>query len=162
MNKSWMRKSRCTREYRDRCRSFVDFAIRNCRCPDGKIHCSCKVCQNNHRHPPAIICDYLTGGKGIMSTYTNWYYHDNLPVRSSASFLNLTTTSIDAGRSTEPGENMQAMLRDVFSMHDVSVDNCDPYVVGQGVEENVTEEAAIGDVVRYHELLKKAEKPLHA
>jgi hypothetical protein len=97
-----------------------------------------------------------------MPMYTNWYYHGDLPVRLTASFPNLTTTSTDAGRSTEPGENMHEMLRDVFGMYDVSVDNCDPHVIGQGVKENVTEEATTGDVVRYQELLKKAEKPLHA
>jgi hypothetical protein len=75
MDKSWMRKPRCNREYRDGCRSFVDFAVRNCRCPDGKIHCPCKACQNNKRHLPDVVCEHLTGGKGIMPTYTNWYFH---------------------------------------------------------------------------------------
>jgi hypothetical protein len=97
-----------------------------------------------------------------MPTYINWYYHGDQPIRLTVAFPNLTTTSTYACRSTELGENMHKMLRDVFGMHDVSVDNCDPQVVGQGVEENVTEEAATSDVLRYQELLKKAEKPLHA
>jgi hypothetical protein len=33
--------------------------------------------------------------------------------------------------------------------------------VGQGVEQNVIEEAVTGDVLKYNELLKKAKKPLH-
>ena len=52
------------------------------------------------------------------------------------------------------------MFRDVFGMHDVRVDNCDPQVVMQGDEENVNEEAVVGDVLKYHDLLKKDEKPL--
>jgi hypothetical protein len=162
MDKSWMRKPRCTREYRDGCRSFVDFAVRNCRCPDGKIHCPCKACRNNKRHLPDVVCEHLTGGKGIMPTYTNWYFHGDLPVRLTVPFPNSSTTSTDAGTSTEPGENMHEMLRDAFGVHNVNVENCDPHVVGQSIEENVTEEAATGDLLRYQELLKKAEKPLHA
>jgi hypothetical protein len=96
-----------------------------------------------------------------MPTYTNWYYHDDQPIRLTAALPNHTSTSTDAGISTEPGINMHEMLRDIFSMHDVNVDNCDPQVVEQGVKENVTEEAAIDDLLRYKELLKKAEKPLH-
>jgi hypothetical protein len=44
---------------------------------------------------------------------------------------------------------MHEMLRDVFGIHDVNVNNCDPHVIGQGVEENVTKEAATDDVLRY-------------
>jgi hypothetical protein len=121
-----MTKSRCTREYRDRCRSFVDFTVRNCRFPYGKIHCPCKAYRNNQRHLPGIVLDHLIGGKGIMNTYTNWYYHGDKPVRLNVVVFNLTTTSIDAGNSTKPSENMHAMLRVVFGMHDARVDNYDP------------------------------------
>jgi hypothetical protein len=39
MDKTWMTKSRGTREYRDGCRLFVGFAVSNCRIPNGNIHC---------------------------------------------------------------------------------------------------------------------------
>ncbi|XP_059453485.1 uncharacterized protein LOC132184021 [Corylus avellana] len=42
MDKSWMTKSRGTREYRDGCRLFVEFAVSNCRTPNGFIYCPCK------------------------------------------------------------------------------------------------------------------------
>ena len=57
---------------------------------------------------------------------------------------------------------MHVMLCDVFGMHDVNVDNCDPQIMVQGDEENVNEETVVGDVLKYHDLLKKAEKLLHA
>jgi hypothetical protein len=38
-----MMKSRSTKEYRDGCRSFVDFAIQNCRTLDRLIVCLCKM-----------------------------------------------------------------------------------------------------------------------
>jgi hypothetical protein len=147
-----MVKSRCSREYRDECRSFVDFAVRNCKFPNGKIHCPGKACRNNQHH---LL------GKGIMTTYKNWYYHGDKLVRLIAIVSNLTTMSTDAGRSTEPGEHMHAMLRDIFIMHDVRIDNCGPQVVVQGDEENVNVEGVVGDVLKYQDLLKKAEKPLH-
>jgi hypothetical protein len=37
MDKSWMMKPKISKEYIDDCRSFVDFAILNCRTPDGLI-----------------------------------------------------------------------------------------------------------------------------
>jgi hypothetical protein len=47
MDKSWMTKPRISKEYIDSCRSFVDFAIQNCRTPDGLIFCPCKTCRLN-------------------------------------------------------------------------------------------------------------------
>jgi hypothetical protein len=44
MDKSWMTKSRGTKEYRDECRLFVDFVVRNCTILDGLIYCPYKVC----------------------------------------------------------------------------------------------------------------------
>jgi hypothetical protein len=61
-----------------------------------------------------------------MTTYKNWYYHGDKFVWLTVVVSYLTITSIDAGKSTEPGEHMHAMLRDVFGMHDVRVVNCDP------------------------------------
>ena len=69
MEKSWMTKPRILDEYIDGCRSFVDFAIQNCKTPDGLIHCPCKTCRINRRHPPGIVYEHLTGGKGIWPQY---------------------------------------------------------------------------------------------
>jgi hypothetical protein len=57
-----MTKPRGTREYRDSCRSFMDFAVANCIVLDGKIYFSCKVCRLNRRHTPAMVLAHLTGG----------------------------------------------------------------------------------------------------
>jgi hypothetical protein len=63
MDKSWMTKPRILKEYIDGCRSFVDFAIQNCKTPDGLIFCLCRTCRLNRRHTPALVYDHLTGGK---------------------------------------------------------------------------------------------------
>jgi hypothetical protein len=38
-----MTKPRISKEYIDDCRLFIDFAILNCRTPDGLIFCLCKM-----------------------------------------------------------------------------------------------------------------------
>jgi hypothetical protein len=63
MDKSWMTKPRISDEYIDGCRSFVDFAIRNCKTSDGLIHCPCKTCRINRRHPPGLVYEHLSRGK---------------------------------------------------------------------------------------------------
>jgi hypothetical protein len=47
LDKSWMTKSRISKEYRDGCRSSVDFAIKNCKTIDGLIFCPCMTCRFN-------------------------------------------------------------------------------------------------------------------
>jgi hypothetical protein len=63
-----------------------------------------------------------------MTTYKNWYYHGEKPVWCHV-VPNLTPMSTNAGRSIEHGENMHTILRDVFGMHDVRVDDCDSQVI---------------------------------
>jgi len=69
--------------------------------------------------------------------------------------------TVAAGGSTEQDSDMHAMLRDAFEMHEVREDNCELEVMVQGGEEIVNEEAAKGDALKYYDLLKMAEKPLH-
>jgi hypothetical protein len=118
MDKSWMTKYRGKREYRDGCRSFVDFAVSNCRIPDGNIHCPCKSCRNNQRHLPDVVLAHLTRGKGIMTTYTTWFWHGEKQVRgpTAGSYSNRPATDAIGG-SIEQGGDMHAMLRDAFGMH---------------------------------------------
>jgi hypothetical protein len=64
-----MTKPRSTKEYRDGCRSFVDFAIRNYRTLDRLIVCSCKMCCLNSQHSLGIVLDHLLGGRGMGPQY---------------------------------------------------------------------------------------------
>jgi hypothetical protein len=59
----WILKSRISKEYRDGCRSFVDFAIQNCKTADGLIFCLCKTCRLKRQHTPGVVYDHLTGGE---------------------------------------------------------------------------------------------------
>lgn len=163
MDKTWMTKSRGTREYRDGCRLFVNFAVCNCRIPSGNIHCPCKSCRNNQCHQPDVVLAHLTGGKGIMTTYTTWFWHGEKHVRGpvAGSYLNRSAADVASG-STEQGGDMHSMLRDAFGMHEVREENCEPEVVAQGGEEiRWNGESAEGNAQKYYDMLKKSEKPLH-
>jgi hypothetical protein len=63
MDKTWMTKSKGTREYRDGCRLFVNFTVSNHRIPNGNIYYPCKSCRNNQHHPPSVVLTHLTWGK---------------------------------------------------------------------------------------------------
>jgi hypothetical protein len=163
MDKTWMTKYSGTREYRDGCRLFVDFAVSNCRISNGNIHCPCKSYRNNQRHPPGVVFAHLTGGKGIMITYTTWFWHDEKHVWGPVASSYSNPSAVDAASgSTEHGGNIHVLLRDAFGMHEVREDNCEPEVVVQGDEEiGWNEESAEGDAQKYYDMLKKSEKPLH-
>jgi hypothetical protein len=52
--------------------------------------------------------------------YKEWIYHGEPPVRTQVEETNLPRSAVDVGPSTEDvGGNMQALLRDLFGVHDV-------------------------------------------
>jgi len=58
------------------------------------------------------------------------------------------------GGSTKQGGDMHTLLHEAFGMHGVSEDiNCEPQAVN--------EEAAEGDTLNYHKLLRRVDKPLN-
>ncbi|XP_059441766.1 uncharacterized protein LOC132174075 [Corylus avellana] len=142
MDKSWMTKSRGTKEYRNRCKSFVDYAVRNCRTPDGLIVCPCKMCRNNRKHPPRLVYKHLTGGKRMWPQYQQWIFHSERPVRAPVEGAHLNRSIVDAGESGEQGGNMLSLLRDLFGMHEVREDNCERQVKVEGEEEHIVHDEA--------------------
>jgi hypothetical protein len=60
------------------------------------------------------------------------------------------------------GGNIQAMLSDLFGVHDVREDSNEPQPEAQGDEEHVMNNAPnTCDAQKYDEFLKKVDKPLH-
>jgi hypothetical protein len=89
-------------------------------------------------------------------------FHGEKPVRGHVEPPPLNCTATNAtGGSSDQGENMHAMLRDVFGMHGVGEDNFEPRAVVHADEEIVVEEADEIDVQKYHELLKKVKTSLY-
>jgi len=99
--------------------------------------------------------------------YNLWYMHGETTsgstIRGQCSShprgTDSATGSIEQGEFTEHGGleqdgDMHAMLRDAFGMHDVAeAVSTDPQQVDEGT--------SCGDRLKYQELLKTAEKPLH-
>jgi hypothetical protein len=156
-----MTKFRTSKEYMDGVKSFMDFAIRNAINPK-LIQCPCKRCRLNKKLSPREVYAHLTGGAGILTTYTHWVFHgEKVRAPDDHEASNSNQLPLGAGPTTEQSRNMQDMLRDAFGMHEVMEDNRESEtVVGEGVENM----HGVGDeesARMYYNLLKKAEKPLH-
>jgi hypothetical protein len=134
-----MTQPRSMKEYRDGYRSFVDFAIQNCRTPDRLIVCPCNMCCLNRRHSPGIVLNHLLRERGMLPQYKNWIYHDERPVYASIEGSNSNPQAADAGVSIDQGGNMHAMLHDLYGMHDVREDNCKPQPRVQGDEAHLVD-----------------------
>ena len=141
-----MTKPRSTKEYRDGCRSFMDFAVRNCRTPNHLIVCPYKMCRLYKRHPPGIVLDHLLGGRGMCHEYKYRIYHGERPVYAPVEGSNSNPPAANAGASTDQGAStyMHAILRDLFGMHDVREHNYEPQPGVQGHEEHLVNDEANG------------------
>jgi hypothetical protein len=156
IDKSWMSARRGMIQYNDGCRAFVKFAVRNCTAVDGKIYCPCKYCRNNQRHTLDYVLTHLTGGKGMSSGYSLWYMHGEtiqwsaLPGRcpSHPSVTDSAAGSTEQVECTEQGRCLEQ------GVHEVG-ETCSTQ------RGEVNEGTSEGDALKYHELLKTAEKPLH-
>jgi len=160
---------RGTTQYNDGCRAFVAFAVRNCMAADGKIYCPCKYYRNNQWHTPDYVLSHLTRGKGMSTGYGFWYMHDETTLNPAAPVQghdhpSVTDTAArgiehvevtEQGGDLEQGGDTHAMLRDAFGVHEVGETDH----VGQSGE--VNEGTSARDTLKYHELLKTADKPLH-
>jgi hypothetical protein len=95
--------------------------------------------------------------------YKNWIYHGEQPLAAPVEGSNLTRSATNASPNTKDvGGNMQAMLRDLFGVHDVREDHLETQPEAQGGEEQILDDAPdTGNAQKYDDLLKKAEKPLH-
>jgi hypothetical protein len=159
---------RGTTQYNDGYRAFLEFAVSNCTAADGKIYCPCKYCRNNQHHALDYVLAHLTRGRGMAPGYSLWCMHDEtasgstVPGRCSShqSVTDSTADNTEQGECTEQGEGLEhggdmcAMLLDAFGVHDV----------GEAVSsqpQEVNEGTSGVDALKYHELLKTAEKPLH-
>ena len=163
MDKSWMTKFRTSKEYMDGAKSLVDFAVRNAINPK-LIQCQCKKCRLNKKLSPREVYAHLTGGAGILTTYTHWVFHGE-KVRAlndhEAPTSNSNQLPLDYGPTTKQSRNMQDMLHDAFGMHEVKEDNCESETVVEGDAENVHGVTDEESARMYYNLLKKIDKPLH-
>jgi len=119
MDRSWITKPRGTREYNNRCREFVKFAVSNRRTTNGKIRCPCKMCRNNRLHSPDYVLEHLIAGRRMMTSYIKWWHHGQTTPYNPDAAIRSIHPATDAA-----GGDMHAMLRDAFGMHEVREENC--------------------------------------
>jgi hypothetical protein len=140
-----MTKPRSTKEYRDGCRSFVDFAVRNCRTPDQLIVCPCKMCRLNRQHPPGIVLDHLIGGRGMWPQYKEWLYHGERPVYVTARVTAQVSAQVAEQMQARMAEQMQAQMAAQAKMMQEYEDKMCQFVEGSG--RVVTSEPEVTNVV---------------
>jgi hypothetical protein len=140
----------------------VEFTVSNCRTIDGKIQCPSKMCRNNCLHSPDYVLEHLAAGRGMMTSYINWWHHcQTMPYNPDAAIRSNHLATNAVGGSIEEGGDKHTMLRDAFGMHEVREENRGPRGVEQLGEENVNVPSAAGGAQKYYDMLKKTEKPLH-
>ncbi|GLT55221.1 hypothetical protein SLA2020_283620 [Shorea laevis] len=157
MDKSWITLPRTDPNYRNGVLDFIQFALENTTTP-GKIVCPCKKCYFRNTLTSRDVYDHLVSGKGgFMQSYTTWYMHGEQmpPITSQATNAPATREPISDGSS-----GMQALLHDVFPVHDIQVDEG---VSQMGVEEeNIqqNEQSRTEEAKKFFDLLKESEEPL--
>jgi len=104
---------RGTTRYNDGCRAFVAFAVSNCTAVDGKIYCPCKYCRNIQRF--WYMHGETTTGSAIRGQCSS--YHSGTDTASCSTEHGEVTEH--EGVAVEQDDDMHAMLRDAFGVHDV-------------------------------------------
>jgi len=166
MDKSWMTKWRSSREYMERAKAFVKYAVTNSR-NKNSIVCPCRKCGLNRSLRLENVFDHLTGGRGIMPNYTEWIWHgekiralvpNKVPIVESPKPAS-TTNNVPI---PDELKTMQSMLQDVFGMHNIRADNgeCQVEVQAEYVPEAIDEEIDESPK-KFYNLVQHANKPLH-
>jgi hypothetical protein len=141
MDKSWMRKWRRSKEYMDGVKEFMIFSAANSK-TKGFIVCPYKKCCLGMTLWEDVVYDHLTSGAGILEGYTEWVMHGeqiNPSVNRDPRFEEPTGSPIEKMPTHDKPSGMQAMLRDVFAMHN------DPMTSQVGVESEAVLEEDIAD-----------------
>ncbi|XP_020111543.1 uncharacterized protein LOC109726394 isoform X2 [Ananas comosus] len=129
MDKSWIRKSRLSKEYFDGVNDFLNFAFERSS-QDGKILCPCSRCSNINWHTREVVKEHLVCN-GFLRGYTRWACHGE-SISSSSSSSNTTYYLQDPLRLLEStpdqmgssrNDDMEGLLRDALRMHFQDSDN---------------------------------------
>ncbi|XP_028074698.1 uncharacterized protein LOC114277071 [Camellia sinensis] len=159
MDKSWMKKSRLSRDYMQGIKEFLEFASHNVS-NDGTISCPCMRCVNSYMLTLEVVHHHLVF-YGISPGYNCWYLHGEI---MSATTSSRTSQSHEEIRP-EYGD-IRDMLRDVFPMHTQNMDEYAeesnlPEPSDQGPSVQRPQEDPNEDAQKFYDLLKDAEKPLY-
>ncbi|KAL3834256.1 hypothetical protein ACJIZ3_008992 [Penstemon smallii] len=112
MDKSWIHKSRLSKEYEDGLNRFLDMAFDNVSL-SGKILCPCKNCKNGKWLNREISKEHLIVD-GFLKGYTHWVLHRE---DSSSS-----QTKFQQNENFDIFNDMHDLVHDAFGIKDTSGD----------------------------------------
>jgi hypothetical protein len=150
MDKSWMNKSRISREYFNGVQEFVTYASKQAT-DDGMILCPCVKCVNSTFLDIEVVRLHLESF-GICKGYQPWDFHgeSSFPMASSK-----TRDSHVQESSNEYGD-IHEMLHDLFPMQNMT---SGPVEEGPSVRQHA--QGPNEDAQRFYNLLKDAEQSLY-
>ncbi|KAL3831063.1 hypothetical protein ACJIZ3_019865 [Penstemon smallii] len=112
MDKSWIHKSRLSKEYENGLNVFLDMVFNNV-CLSGKILCLCKHCKNSKWVNREISKEHLIVD-GFMKGYTHWILHGEDASSSQPNFQQNDNFDIY--------NEMHDLVHDAFGVKDTSID----------------------------------------
>ncbi|KAF7152750.1 hypothetical protein RHSIM_Rhsim01G0178900 [Rhododendron simsii] len=159
MDKTWMSKSRSSRDYLQGVMDFLQFASLNAS-NEGTILCPCVQCVNSFMLSLNVVHDHLVSF-GISQCYDCWYYHGetiSAPTSSKTCETPIEQIGLQFG-------DIEEMLNDVYYMHtrsmnDIRDDTNEAEPFSQSPSEQPAQEAN-KNAQRFYELLKDAKQPLY-
>ena len=167
MDKSWINKSRSSKEYFDGVQNFIKFAIEKANM-NGKILCPCRKCVNCSALAPKTVEEHLVWN-GFLKGYTEWVFHGESMLSSPCnqpSYIEHTSScGVSNMQKNISGEDdIRGLLRDTLGY---GIENLGDSIGGQAVAEMIDEpfEESIHSsndaTTRYHNLVKDCVQELY-
>ena len=150
MDKSWMKKSRISREYFEGVKEFLKFASQKAN-KFGKILCPCIKCVNSAMFTLDVVHDHLQS-YGISKGYETWIFHGEVVTAMNSS----GTSDCHVQENSNDYGDIHAMLHDIFPMHDIVSESLE-----EGPSEQQFTQSPNEDAQRFYNLLKDVEQPLY-
>ena len=149
MDKSWMDKSRGSKEYFEGVNQFVEFASPFA-C-DGKILCPCVKCVNLIVQPLSVARDHCWAS-GMLKTYKVWKFHGELAA---------ATPATECGSShMQETQNLygdfHGMLHDLCPPHEMA-----PKPMEEGPTAQHSGEGLNDDAKKFYKMIDDVDKPLY-
>ncbi|KAH7842947.1 hypothetical protein Vadar_010954 [Vaccinium darrowii] len=158
MDKSWMNKSRSSREYLQGVKDFLGYASTNAS-KDGTISCPCVRCVNSYILKIDVVHDHLVSF-GISKGYDRWYGETTL----ATTFANPCEAHVEDMELDH--DDIHNILDDTFPMHIRFVEEIGDEVNASASSNkgpSVQQPTQVPDknAQKFYDLLKDAEQPLY-
>ena len=140
MDKSWISKSRLSKEFIDGVDSFLNFAFAK-KSQHGMISCPCYKCVNVFHHTREVVREHLVCN-GFLSGYTCWVFHGERPPTSSSNLFSDVVAMSNGFRESpsqtqETGvDDINSLLENAFGMYNQAQCNRSPARSEVGIDQD--------------------------